>query len=524
MTEQDDPNWLKWWGRWGAWLLLALTTAVYLPSLSGEFSVYDDPLLIVNNPLLKDDDAAVVGRMFTDFSAQTRFTLGAEYLPLRDLSHWLEVRAFGLNPHGMRAVNLALYVGACLALRRALKLSLPVLPAEVAALVFSLHPVHAESVAWLAGRKDVLALLFVMLALWAYSQRGLRRWLVLLLTACALTSKSMTVILPGLLIAHDVVARRRPRWLVVGGSLAVAAALLFLHLHVGGMVEMVQEPLGGSRLSAFFSMGPIWLRYLATLVWPPSLSVIQSVEVLQGPTPLSVTGWLVLVGWGGAGLWLWRRRDQHAALATFLWFSVPLVPVSQVIFPLENFMADRYGFLSVLALALAVGFGLQAWWVSRKNPRLVLAALGCAFLLWVPATVLRGLVFADDRALFADAADKAPDSPLASYQLALVLERSGDIEGARRNYHEVLTRSGRPPDARRRAANNLARLYFRQGNLLAARQVLVQARQEFPDDPKLLGNLVKVTARLGDEAGARALYQELQRRFPEYAATRRRAP
>jgi hypothetical protein len=91
-------------------------------------------------------------------------------LPLRDTSHWLEVRTFGLVPQAMRAAQLALYAGGVLAFRGALRRCLgPGAWAEATAWLFALHPLHVESVAWLAGRKVVLGLLFVGAALYVYT-------------------------------------------------------------------------------------------------------------------------------------------------------------------------------------------------------------------------------------------------------------------------------------------------------------------------------------------------------------------
>src|SRR5437762_2011459 len=140
---------------WLAPLGLALAViAVYAASLRGGFLNYDDDWLIENNPVLRRSGA--LRAIWTDLGPDTRQQLGAEYLPVRDTLMWLEVRLVGVDPHALRVVSLLLYLAAVLLLRAYLRATLPragvpAAVAELAAFLFALHPVHVESVAWLAG-------------------------------------------------------------------------------------------------------------------------------------------------------------------------------------------------------------------------------------------------------------------------------------------------------------------------------------------------------------------------------------
>ena len=165
----------------------------------------------------------------------------------------------------MHAVSLALYLGALLFLRSALRRTLGAnLMVELCVLLFALHPLHVESVAWLAGQKDVLALLFIAAALHCHARAADHaRITVPLLVLAACLSKSMSVAVLGLLAAQDFVLARRPNRVLYAGVLASIALALALHLHVGSVVGMLTRPPGGSRYTAFITMGPVWLRYLA---------------------------------------------------------------------------------------------------------------------------------------------------------------------------------------------------------------------------------------------------------------------
>lgn len=494
-------------------LLGVVVLLVYLPSLSGGFLNLDDPWLIQHNALLVGDGHALA-RIWTDLSRGTRLALGAEYLPLRDTNLWLEAHLWGLLPQALRASQLALYLGAVFLVRAALHRTLADRRvAEVAAWVFALHPVHVESVAWLAGRKDVLALLFVGAALFVHAGRSRQRlWLVPLLCVCAALSKAMAVVTVALLFAQDLLAGRRPAWVVYALSLAGAASVLAIDLHVGHQVGMVQKPPGGTWLTTLMTMGPVWLRYLAELAWPPLLSLVHDVPVLAAFTAAGVVGYLLLAAWLGVGLWLWRRR-RPLGLVTFLWFFVPLLPVSQVLFPLQNLMADRYLLLSVMAPALALG----ALAVRFHRPGMLTAMACIAGLALFSAQ--RASLFAFSEYVFADATAKTRTSTLAPYQLAMALNEWHQREKAKKAFEEALRRAGdRPTEAARRSTNNLALILAHQHRLGEAERLLRRGRQLWPDDPEILGNLAEIVARRGRESEGRRLYEELVRRFPDDAA------
>lgn len=512
--------------RWVLPALLALAVVlVYSPSLPGDLLNLDDPWLIRDNTLLRGDGLRGLLAIWTDFSRGTRLALGAEYLPLRDTSHWLELHTFGLLPQAMRTVQLALYVAAVLAFRGALRRALGAGTwAEVAAWLFALHPLHVESVAWLAGRKDVLALLFVGLALYAYAGQGRHRTVsVPVLLACATLSKSMSIAAVGLLPVMDLMARRRASWRVLAVSVIAVASLLPLHLHVGSVVGMTTPPPGGSRWTAAATMGPVWLRYMLTSVWAADASIVREVTTRTGWDSIALGGWVAVLVTLGACLWAWRRHGRVMPMAGWLWFFVPLAPVSQVLISLQNRMADRYLFLSLMAPCLMMG------WVAERFPKrgwLLVAPWG---LLWSLHTVHRAVLFSDSVLVFDDATRKTTWAAMPPYQLAQAWEERGETALAKAAYQEALRRAPGSEEVARRSTNNLARLLVRQGELAEARFWLSRGAQLWPDDAKVAGNLAEVLALQGQHEQARSMCADLLRRFPEYTwgvenCTRRYGP
>ena len=304
-----------------ALLLVALVLLAYAPSFGAGFLNYDDGWLVAENPLLAPDAWRTPLLAFTDFSRETRLILGAEYLPIRDLFGWLETRVFGVWAPGMHAVSVALYAFAALLFRGALLRCLGGgLGTELAAALFALHPVHAESVGWLAGQKDLLALCFVGGALYVHAGgRAHGRWSVPLLVLLASLSKSMSVAVLGLLVAQDLLLKRRPDWRLYAGSLASVALAMTAHVYVGGLVGMVAALTGRialprvdqhgtrvvalsravrgaleaqhrARCSGTYQLGPARLARHASSSWPRWLARVFLCGVASVGPPLSRSG------------------------------------------------------------------------------------------------------------------------------------------------------------------------------------------------------------------------------------------
>jgi hypothetical protein len=473
-----------------------LVLVAFSPVLAADFLNYDDPWLLRDNPFFGARAAEAPWRAIFDFGLETRLAFGAEYLPVRDLCVWLLTRMCGLDPHVLHAVSLGLYIaGTCFVYGALLHTLADAQLARAASLLFALHPVHVESVGWLSGQKDVLALFFSMAALYVHA-RGMRyaRALVPLLLVLASFSKSMAIAVVPLLLVHDAVRGRRTDRLQLGLLVLGTACSLALHLHVGRIVHMVAAPAGGSPLTAAMTMGPVPLRYLGLLLYPTRTSIVHSVP------DLAAWSWPSLAGFAfaaGSLALVVARRSALLGLA-WAWFWLPLLPVSQLILPLQNRMADRYLLFSALGPMLVCAAQYRAALLRLTTP-LVQSAVSLLGALTVLSLGLvsfeRSVVFTDSVLLFSDALQKAPDSALVPYQLGKAWEARGESARAEEAYAEALIRGLRQPErSLSMAANNLANLRYRRGQLDGAEDALSAALTVYPRKPKLLRNLEKVRA------------------------------
>src|SRR3989454_782153 len=221
------------WIRWLAPSLVALVTlAAFLPTLHNQFVNWDDDVNFLDNPHYRGLGWSQLRWMWTTFHM-------AHYIPLTWMTLGMDYLLWGMNPVGYHLTSLLLHVTSAVVFfflaRRFLTLALPrasgrghalTVSAGFAALVFAIHPLRVESVAWATERRDVLSGLFYLLTLLTYlraCERGARGrrsyWLSVALFGCALLSKSMAVSLPVVLLILEVYPLRR-----LGGALGWASA------------------------------------------------------------------------------------------------------------------------------------------------------------------------------------------------------------------------------------------------------------------------------------------------------------
>jgi len=338
--------------------LAAVTVAVYLPVLGNGFVHYDDDLYVT--------DVAEVREGLTRDGVAWAFTSwqGANWFPLTRLSWMLDAEVHGLDPAGFHATSLLLHVLAALLLYAALRrLTGSWLPSVAVAAVFALHPLHVESVAWVASRKDVLSGVAFMAALWAYARQleGRRPlgWAVVVFVAMALglMAKPMLVTIPCVLLLldwwpgarlSDAAGRLLPRRI----ARAFVEKLPLFALAAAASVVTVSAQRAGGALQALERF-PLVVRletavdalaiYSVKTIWPSGLAVFHPHP--EGGLPLWRTGLaLALLLAVSAGAWAARRRAPWWAVG-WLWFVGMLVPVLGLVQVGEAAHAERYTYL-----------------------------------------------------------------------------------------------------------------------------------------------------------------------------------
>ena len=497
--------------------LLAATVAVYAQAGRFAFVNFDDPDYVTRNVHVRD---GITGR-----GLAWAWTSGeaANWFPLTRLSHMLDCQLFGLDSGWHHLVNVWWHACAALLLFAFLHRATQARwRSAFVAMVFALHPLHVESVAWVAERKDVLSTFFWFLTLWAYvryvERPSWRRYAAVLgAFALGLLSKPMIVTLPLVLMLLDVWPLGRPRSAAIWHE---KIPLLAMSAAVSVVTFVVQERSGAVEAVALFPLG---LRLenaivsCAVYVWktlaPTGLAVFYPY-----PSALPVLGvlaaGLVLAG-VTAGVWRGFRSRPYLAVGWF-WFLITLAPVIGLVQVGAQARADRYTYVPMVGLTIVLGWGAAEVFGRAPKAAAGLAAaagVGCAGLAWAQAGY-----WEDSVTLFRHAIAVTQGNYLAEHNLGVALaENPGGLPEAIEHYRAAL--EIRPDYAR--AHTDLGSALARSGRYSEAVEEYRAALQLLPDSAiphSNLGNaLAQMPGKLGD---AIAEYQTALRLDPDYEEAR----
>lgn len=399
---------------WPYLLIAAMVLLTYGATLSGGF-VWDDSLFTAN-------------RVYWQFDLRTIFLSlanGLEYLPVRDVTYLADIALWGDRPFGFHLTNLLVFlVIVMLVYRFSLRLCswLRGTDGEAgkdrfvalgAALLFALHPLRSEVVAWVTQRNTLLATLFCLISLLLFcrhqdGERG-RGGLAASLGAfvLAIFSKAIVVILPLLLLLLSACrgGEKRFAWRPVIPFFLVAAAAAVLHIAIARKTTVISAAYGGSIGERISVATQIPLHYLAKTLFPIDLSAFypdgfsrsltSPAVVLNGAVLLLVT----------VVIWRLRRRLPELAFG-YGWYLVALLPVSNL-FATSPVVADRYTFLPAIGLSFALA--ALAGRLAEGNLRRGCAAAG-ALLLVILAVMTHGRnrVWQSNITLWSDTALRSP--------------------------------------------------------------------------------------------------------------------
>ena len=456
--------------------------------------------------------------------------------PLTWLSHMLDCQLYGLEPAGHHLTNLALHVlNAVLVFLVFRKMTGAVWRSGFVAALFALHPLHVESVAWVAERKDVLSTCFWLLTMWAYVhyvRRGRARWywLSVLLFALGLMAKPMLVTLPFVLLLLDYWPLQRleagrstangvSRWWTGLRLLREKAPFFVLAAVSCVMTVRAQQqvikseqlyPLAARVGNAVVS----YVSYMGKMVWPTRLSIFyphRGEELTVWPV---VGATLLLVGLTVLALRLRRRY----LITGWLWYLGTLVPVIGLVQVGMQGMADRYTYIPLIGLFVIVVWGLGDLLARWRYRRAVLTALGAAVLL-VCGAMTRSQVshWKDSVALFGHAAEAIEDNAWAHYNLGLALRHREPPDHGQALVHFQETVRIDPTHAE--AWGNAGVLLAERGDLDAAIAHLSEEARLLPEDADAHRNLGLAYARQGEFNRAVAALKRVTDLRPDDAGT-----
>jgi tetratricopeptide (TPR) repeat protein len=520
--------------------------SIYLPVLHNGFIVnYDDHAYVTGNPSVREG--------LTYSGAIWAFTTVHSYNwhPLTWLSHMLDVQLFGLNAWGHHLINILFHIANSLLLFGILrKLTGALWRSLFVAAIFALHPLHVESVAWIAERKDVISTFFAFLAILAYvdfarSSRPLNYILVLFLFILSLLAKQMFVTLPFLFLLLDYwplqrlscnpsepdIAPTKSRTKAFPSLIIEKIPLLALAIASSAVTYYVQKKAGALNMDTplLLNMGNAlisYVKYISKMFWPHPLAVvypfnpdeINYLNVIGASTFILVTSYFAFR----------QMKKRPYFLVGWLWYLGTLVPVIGFVRIGDHAVADRYTYVPLIGLFVTCAWGATELIQRLHLKKGIVVALSIIVLsIFSFMTIKQTTYWKNDIVLFEHAIDVTKDNAPAHKRLGLAYGALMNVEKATaerkiarllhyqylakvkpndfevryllgnsyielQRYDKAITEyliSIRLNDRQSKVYNNLGIAFYNNGNVIEARQAFIRASIIDPDSKEAIRNL-----------------------------------
>ncbi len=519
------------------------------------FVAYDDNKYVYENPVVRAGlKGANVAWAFKTFYF-------ANWSPLTWLSYMTDVQLFGVNAGEMHAVNVLLHAMTAVLLFLALvRLTQQVWPCALLAGLFALHPLHVESVAWIADRKDVLSAFFAALTLFLYAGYAkapsvLRYFAVALAFALSLMAKTMAVTLPFVLLLLDFWPLRR--WgrravlekVPLIAMAAVAGVLTYFAQRDAAEVVAVVDLEYLPFFARIASAAVTYVSYLGKAIWPANLAVFYPPHPPGAASALIALAILLAIT-AAAVRWVRRCPFLLVGWLCYLGMLLPTVGIVQQV--AEQVEADRYVYLPLVGLFIAAIWTAAS--VLEKRPRWQRGATVCC-VVWLAALAVAasrqttywansrtlfehglavtkgnyilaenlGVVLErkdgpsdESAALFRQAIAFKPSHAAAHASLGLELMRSGRLEEAKSELEEAVRLNPRSAVAQA----DLGVMFATEGNYEEGRRRLEESLRLDPLQPEALNNTCVILLRLGRAEDAAADCTQALKIRPEYTMAR----
>jgi len=449
-------------GQWPLIIILALLAGataflVYLPSLGNGFVTWDDTTYVVGNEHIRSMGGNFLRWAFTS-------AVSSNYHPLTMISLALEYSAFGLNPMGYHLGNAAWHaVDTALLFILVIRLHGPLsgaiskkkalTAALVTALLFAVHPLHVESVAWVSERKDVLSTFFFILSILFYlgytkKARAPLYGLTLLSFCLALLSKPMAVTLPVVMLIVDYYPLKRDSkgW----GRLVIEKIPFFALSLIFALITLMAQKKGGSiqSLGAYSNMDRIvipiraYAFYLYKLIVPVRLSPIYPLPLERGfftPATLLSLSALIIIS---VFVIILARHGRRIFIAVWAFYIITLLPVIGIIKVGGQAAADRYAYIPTMGFLILAGLFIASFWDKRRSPfsRYIIFSLTAAVLIaFSVLTVRQTGVWKDSLTFWSHIIKSYPEEvPIAYHKRGVAYAKAGAYRLAEADFTDAI--------------------------------------------------------------------------------------
>jgi tetratricopeptide (TPR) repeat protein len=511
--------------------VLLITALLYYQTVDHEYISYDDYQYVKENPHVHK------GITLESFVWAFQTTSRANWHPVTWLSYMLDIHLFGLNPGSQHLMNLLwhllntiLVFWICHLMTGARYRS-----AFVAA-VFALHPLHVESVAWIAERKDVLSIFWGLLSILFYIQYVKKQqrhlyYLVLLTFVIGLLAKPMLVTLPFVLLLLDYWPLMRydgqygqngTQLLPALKKYSIEKSSLFLFSFVSCIITFIVQDKGRAVASTqaipmymrFLNALSSYARYVWDMVWPFDLAIFYPYPTAISVAKIILSGLLIC---GCSYLALARAKKYPWLLTGWFWFFGTLVPVIGLVQVGQQARADRYMYFPMIGIAIVMAWGVFALMNSKKKSALLLGLCAGIYLILIAVNTFVQIGFwRDNYHVFRRALDVTRNNVVAHFHLGEAYAADGKRNKAIAQYHKGLAIDPHYL----KIHLNLGIALAETGDASAALRHYDKVLAAIPDDAQALNNYGLALLLTWDLPKAVSYFQEAVKYAPQKAEYR----
>ncbi|MBK8721894.1 MAG: tetratricopeptide repeat protein [Saprospiraceae bacterium] len=382
-TAKTVQNGEKSGNNWGIWVVLAITFVIFYTCVNNQFVNWDDEDNFIKNPFLKSFDFESIKNIFTQ-------TILGNYNPLPIFTFAIERALAGsLNPKLMHFDNILLHlICTFFAYKILIELKLSKTASLIGALLFGIHPMRVESVAWVTERKDVLFGAFFLPAVWLYikdtlAEKRTRSVLIFILFILALFSKIQAVSLPLTFLAIDYYFGRPLKFNLITEKLHYFLASLLIGsigiYFLGQNNSLSETQTNFNILDRLFIGNYSYFNYILKFIFPYQMSPLYPY-----PGSLSIEFYLsaILLIPFGYLCYKWYKNDNKALLFGVLFFTFNVMFLLQILGAGQGFLADRFTYIPYLGLFFLIGY-LYDWVAKNHASKLSILNIGLGIYLVV---------------------------------------------------------------------------------------------------------------------------------------------
>jgi tetratricopeptide (TPR) repeat protein len=506
------------------YIALAMVTIIAFEQVrEHEFINFDDVVYVTEN---SNVNKGLSGESFI-WAFTTLRTKTGNWHPLTWLSHMVDCQLYGLKPYGHHMTNLLLHTLNALLLFWVFKrMTGAIWPSAFVAALFAIHPLHVESVAWIAERKDVLSTFFWLLTMCAYvrytERLSIGRYMLVVLMYClGIMSKPMVVTLPCILLLLDywplerfnkfsikrLVAEKIPLFVLAA---ALSAVTCIAQRGAGAIGDMASTPLGSRICNALVS----YVGYIQKMVYPSRLAILYPYPS-GGPGLLRLIGAIVMLGIISAGA-IFAFRKRRYLIIGWLWYLGTLVPVIGLVKVGSQAMADRYTYIPLIGIFIIIAWGAKEFLSRLPHLKIVFGAFASIlFIALLISTRMQVNHWKDTSTLYEHTLKVTENNFVILSHYGNTLKEDGRIEEA----IDYCRKSLRVNPDYAGAHNNLGNALLSQDKVEEAIDHFQQAVQLSPDLTEAHYNLGVAFAALGKIEQAIDHYQQALKLNPDDVVT-----